>query len=80
MISSHIFGSTEIGRFLQSAIRIERWEELVEDDLCDVLGLGTHADSLGSNVHRENFRGPDPSCCAPRRLVKEDEEEEHEDD
>ena len=66
------------GGGLQSAIRVEGREELIEDNLCDVLCLRTHSHSLGTDVHGENLRGPDPSGCSPRWLVEENEKEEHE--
>ena len=65
---------------LQSAVCVKCREELVEDDLCNVLCLRTHSYGLGSNVHRENFRRPDPGCRSPGRLVEENEEKEHKHD
>lgn len=62
---------------LQSTVCVKCREELVEDDLCNILCLGAHPDGLGPDVHRENFRGPDPCCRSPERLVEEEEEEEH---
>jgi hypothetical protein len=44
---------------------------LLEDGVGDVLGLRCHTNSLGSNVHGENFGRPDPYCCTPRGFVCE---------
>lgn len=61
----------------RSGIGVESWEELVEDTLSNVLHLRAHADGLGSNVHGENLRCPNPSGRAPRWLVEEDKQEQH---
>lgn len=58
----------------------EKREELVDDQVGDVLGLRSHADGLGTNVHGEDLSGPDPDGGTPGRLVEENEEEQQEHD
>jgi hypothetical protein len=70
----HKYRETEIdpGKHVESIEALfvkENGEELLTDDISNILGLGGHAYSLGADVHGEDFRGPDPGCCAPGWFV-----------
>ena len=54
---------------VESIIVKEDGEELLENGVCDVLGLRCHSDGLGADIHREDLGCPNPYCCTPRRLV-----------
>jgi hypothetical protein len=47
----------------------EDGEELLEDGVGDILGLRSHTNGLGANVHRENFGRPNPHRGTPRWFV-----------
>lgn len=60
---------------LQAAVVEEGWEELLQDGVCDVLHLRTHAHGLRTYVHGEDLGRPNPDGGSPRWLIEEDEEE-----
>jgi hypothetical protein len=47
----------------------EDGEELLEDGVGDVLGLRSHTNGLGANVHGENLGRPNPHSGTPRWFV-----------
>lgn len=54
---------------VEAAVVEEGREELLDYGIGNVLSLRGHTDSLGSNVHGENFGGPNPGGGTPRWLV-----------
>ena len=69
--SEHAADACEHVEGVKATVVEEGREKLLHDGVGDVLRLRGHADSLRAHIHGEDFGGPDPGRCTPRRFVCE---------